>query len=158
MVIREIQISDNPKIRKVIQSTFLELQLPLEGTAYSDPDLFHMYESYQQSNAIYYIVEQNGIVTGGAGIKPLELNNNEVCELQKMYFSPHIRRLGYGKLILKYCLDFAQSAGYKYCYLETISNLTNAINLYKINDFKNLSKPMGSTGHCSCDVWMIKAL
>jgi putative acetyltransferase len=30
--------------------------------------------------------------------------------------------------------------------------------LYKKNGFLNLNKPMGGTGHYSCNVWMLKKI
>jgi putative acetyltransferase len=33
-----------------------------------------------------------------------------------------------------------------------------AINLYKKYGFYELKAPIGNTGHCGCDVWMLKDL
>jgi putative acetyltransferase len=33
-----------------------------------------------------------------------------------------------------------------------------ASRLYRKNGFVNLEKPLGNTGHYSCNVWMIKEL
>jgi len=158
MIIREIQLKDNAQIEKVIKQTFLEVGLPLVGTAYEDKETAKMYESYQEKNEIYFVVEIDGEVKGGAGIKHLKDFEDDVCELQKMYFSSKIRGKGYGKIMIEKCLKSAKELGYKKCYLESASILQTAIHIYEKYGFKHLDKPLGSTGHYSCGVWMIKEL
>ena len=158
MIIREIQLKDNAQIEKVIKQTFLEVGLPLVGTAYEDKETTMMYESYQAENEIYFVIEVDGKVQGGAGIKHLNDFEEDVCELQKMYFSSKIRGKGYGKLIFEKCLQSAKELGYNKCYLESASILKTAIHIYEKFGFEHLDKPLGSTGHYSCGVWMIKEL
>lgn len=158
MRIREIKIEDNSQIELVIKSTFKELGLPLEGTAYEDKETTRMFESYQEEKSIYFVVEEDGKVKGGGGIKSLSITDNTVCELQKMYFSNELRGKGYGQKLLSICLDAAQKMGYTHCYLETLWELKKAIKLYIKNDFKELKRPMGYTGHTSCGVWMLKTI
>ena len=158
MIIREIQLKDNAQIEKVIKQTFLEVGLPLVGTAYEDKETTKMYESYKGKNEIYFVVEIDGEVQGGAGIKHLKDFEDDVCELQKMYFSSKIRGKGYGKIMIEKCLKSAKELGYKKCYLESASILQTAIHIYEKYGFKHLDKPLGSTGHYSCGVWMIKEL
>ena len=38
MIIREIQLEDNAQIEAVIRGCFPEFKIPLEGTAYADPE------------------------------------------------------------------------------------------------------------------------
>ncbi|MBT8260875.1 MAG: GNAT family N-acetyltransferase [Flavobacteriaceae bacterium] len=158
MLIREIQLKDNKQIEKVIKDTFIEVGLPLKGTAFEDIETSKMFESYQGENEIYFVIEVNGEVLGGAGVKQLKEFKNEVCEIQKMYFSPIIRGKGYGKIIFEKCLQTAKELGYKKCYLESASVLKTAIHIYKKYGFKHLDKPLGNTGHYSCGVWMTKDL
>ena len=158
MIIREIQLKDNAQIEKVIKQTFLEVGLPLVGTAYEDKETTMMYESYQAEKEIYFVIEVDGEVLGGAGIKHHKDFEDNVCELQKMYFSSKIRGKGYGKLIFEKCLQSAKELGYNKCYLESASILKTAIHIYEKYRFKHLDKPLGSTGHYSCGVWMIKEL
>lgn len=158
MLIREIQIYDNAQIEKVIKDTFIEVGLPLKGTAYEDVETSNMFESYQNKNEIYFVIEIDGVVQGGAGIKHLKDFESDVCELQKMYFSSKIRGFGYGKLMFEKCLQAAKDLGYKKCYLESASILKTAIHIYEKYGFKHLERPLGNTGHYSCGVWMIKEL
>lgn len=158
MIIREIQQHDNEAVANVIKTAFPELGLPLVGTAYEDEETGKMFESYQETNEVYFVVEEDGKVLGGGGIKKLKNNEDNVCELQKMYFSPEIRGKGYGKLLFEKCLQSAKDFGYKQCYLESASQLKAAIHIYEKYGFKHLDGPLGNTGHYSCGVWMIKNL
>lgn len=158
MIIREIQQHDNVAIEQIIKAILQEFDLPMVGTVYEDKEIARMYESYQADNEIYYVIESKGVVLGGGGIKHLKDFDDDVCELQKMYFLPKIRGKGYGRLLFNKCLDTARQMGYKRCYLESASQLKAAINIYKKSGFKHLDAPLGNTGHYACGVWMIKDL
>jgi len=157
-LIRKIKLGDNSAIEQVIKAVFLEFNMPMIGTAYEDKETPRMYESYQGKREIYYVIENNGEVVGGGGIKPLNDFKNDVCELQKMYFSPSIRGKGFGKKMFNICMQAAKDFGYKKCYLESASQLKVAIHIYETNGFVHLDKPLGNTGHYSCGIWMIKDL
>ncbi|MBT8264981.1 MAG: GNAT family N-acetyltransferase [Bacteroidia bacterium] len=157
-LIREIEPKDNAKVEAIIKAIFPEFGMPLDGTAYADVETPRMYESYQGAKEVYFVLEENGQVVGGAGIKPLKNYEADVCELQKMYFTPSVRGKGYGRIMFNKCLDKAKALGYKKCYLESASQLKIAIQLYEKEGFKHLEQPLGFTGHYSCGVWMIKDL
>lgn len=158
IIIREIKKSDNPTMETIIKACFPEFGIPLTGTAYSDLETSQMFESYQNKNEVYFVLDCDGEVLGGAGIKHLKDFDTDICELQKMYFSPKIRGKGFGKLLFKKCLKIAKDLGYKQCYIETEPYLKAAIHIYESFGFKYLDRPLGNTGHFSCGVWMIKDL
>jgi putative acetyltransferase len=158
IVIREIELEDNVQIEQIIRTCFHEFKIPLEGTAYSDNETPRMFESYQNNNDVYYVIDNNGEILGGGGIKPLKDFEADVCEIQKMYFSPKIRGKGYGKLMFKKCMQSAIDLGYKQCYLESAPQLKAAIHIYENSGFKHLKSALGNTGHHACGVWMIKDL
>ena len=84
--------------------------------------------------------------------------NKEICELQKMYLIPEIRGLGLGLELLDLCINEAKALGFKKMYLETLYSMESANKLYTKCKFKELSKPLGQTGHHGCDRWMIRDL
>ena len=86
--IRKIVKDDDLQIESVIRSVFHELNIPLIGTAYEDPETSSMYEAYSMPRSIYFVAEYNGKVIGGAGIRPLNGSLENICELQKMYGLP----------------------------------------------------------------------
>lgn len=158
--IRTIQIQDNPSIAQVIREVSKEFGLaPESGFAVADPVLDDLYQVYAQPNAQYWVIEDaNGRVVGGGGLSPLQ-GDATVLEIQKMYFLPELRGLGFAKKILEKCFEFAQQQGFQSCYLETTQDLWQAIKLYEKLGFKHLSQPKGNTGHSHvCEVWMLKTL
>lgn len=145
-------------MREIIQSVILEYGAPKIGTAYSDAATQAMYNHYQQPRRAYFVIELDGEVIGGAGIGPLDNSNENVCELQKMYFGKQARGKGMGGKLMQHCIEIAQTFKYQSIYLETMDNMYEAQKLYKRVGFELLEAPLGDTGHFSCPVQMIKKL
>ncbi|WP_166964423.1 GNAT family N-acetyltransferase [Yeosuana marina] len=158
ITVREIQQQDNAQLEQVIRACFHEFKIPLKGTAYEDEETPRMFESYQKDNEVYYVIDADGEVLGGGGVKPLKDFEGSVCEIQKMYFSPKVRGKGYGNLLFEKCMKAAKELGYKQCYIESAPQLKAAIHIYETHGFKHLDGSLGNTGHFSCGVWMIKDL
>ncbi len=158
MVIRKIEQKDNAAVAEIVRTVMIELGAPKVGTAYADPNLDTMYETYQNPNAVYFVVEQDEKIIGGAGIKQLDNGDETICELQKMYFLPEARGLGVGSKMIALCLQQAKEFGFKKCYLETMPFMIDAQKLYKKFGFYNIDGSMGNTGHTYCSVWMLKDL
>lgn len=157
MTIRPIQEKDNKAIANVIRQVFTGDGFPLQGTAFADPELDKMFETYSRPQSVYFVVEDKGAIVGGAGIGPVA-QAPDTCELQKMYFLKSIRGRGIGLQMIQKCLRHAAALGYKKCYLETLAEMRHARQLYVKVGFDYLDKPMGNTGHTTCGVWMIKNL
>ena len=157
-ILREIEQKDNEQIAKVIRNVLIDLDVPKVGTAYEDKALEDMTEAYNKTTSAYYVLENNGKIIGGAGIAQLDNYDGNICEFQKMYFLPEARGLGLGSKMISICLDKAKEFGFEKCYLETMPYMNSARALYKKNGFISLEKPIGNTGHYSCNVWMIKDL
>lgn len=158
LIIRKIIKEDNQAVAQLIRAVFDELNIPKVGTAYEDPYLDFMFEEYNKPKSVYYVVENNGKIVGCAGIAPLENEAPVICELQKMYFLPETRGLGIGAKMMDKCLESAKDFGFENCYIETMPFMHAAQKLYKKSGFEYLDAPMGSTGHTSCPVWMLKKL
>ncbi|WP_053978065.1 GNAT family N-acetyltransferase [Mangrovimonas xylaniphaga] len=157
IVIREIKAEDDAQVAAVIRDVLIEFGVPKVGTAYEDVALDCMTITYSAPKMVYYVLDDNGKVIGGAGIAPLE-GEVDVCELQKMYFLPEARGTGLGSAMMTKCLEKAKDLGFKKCYLETLPYMKAATKLYGKVGFETLEAPMGNTGHYSCNVWMIKEL
>ena len=158
MIIRPIEKIDNAEIAQVIRTVLFELNVPKVGTAYADPHLDYLFETYDKPKSVYYVVEKDHKIIGGAGVSQLENGDETICELQKMYFLPEARGLGLGTQMMEKCLQSARDFGFKKCYLETMPNMVDAQKLYQKVGFEYLCEPLGNTGHNSCPVWMIKNL
>jgi putative acetyltransferase len=155
MIIREIQKKDNPEIANIIQSVLMEMGAPKIGTAYSDPFLFELSEVYSQPKTVYYVLENEGKILGGAGIGTLDNDDPYMCEFQKMYFLPEARGKGFAYKIMEIAIQKAIDFGYQKCYIETMPYMKDAQKLYKKFGFKNIDAPIGNTGHTSCPVWLL---
>jgi putative acetyltransferase len=156
--IRKIEKKDNAAVAQLIRAVFDELNIPKVGTAYADPYLDLMFEEYSKPKSAYFVVENNGKIVGGAGVAPLENETETFCELQKMYFLTETRGRGIGGQMMERCLQTAKDFGFEKCYLETMPFMHDAQKLYKKVGFEYICSPMGSTGHVSCPVWMLKDL
>ncbi len=155
MIIREIQKKDNLAIAAIVQSVLMEMGAPKIGTAYSDPFLFELSEVYSQPKTIYFVLENEGKIVGGAGIGTLDNDDTSICEFQKMYFLPEARGKGFAAKMLDLSIAKAREFGYSKCYIETMPYMNAAQKLYRKFGFKNLDAPIGNTGHTSCPVWML---
>ena len=158
MKIRIITQSDNQALAIALRKVLVEMGVPKTGTAYEDKELDAMFEAYQNPHSVYYVIEHNEQLLGGAGISPLREGADNVCELQKMYFLPEARGKGMGKKMISLCLDFAQAEGFEKCYIETMPNMEVALQLYLKSGFTYIDTPLGNTGHTSCPIWMLKVL
>lgn len=157
-IIRPIQKDDNAQVAAVVRKVLVDMGAPKVGTAYADEALDTMYEHYDRPKAAYFVVEDNGIVIGCAGIAQLDNYDGNVCELQKMYFLEEARGKGLGSAMMKKCLDTARDFGFEQCYLETMPYMEAAQKLYKRTGFDYIDGPMGNTGHFSCPVHMLITL
>ncbi|MCZ8196785.1 MAG: GNAT family N-acetyltransferase [Flavobacterium sp.] len=158
MIIREIQPEDNQQIASVIRQVFIDDNYPKVGTAFADSQLDYMFENYKKPKAIYFVIEENGKILGGGGIAKLDNSDENICELQKMYFLQEVRGKGIGFQIIEKCLQKAKEFGYEKCYLETLPEMLVAQKLYKKVGFDYICSHLGGTGHTSCPIWMIKSI
>ncbi|MBB5360575.1 putative acetyltransferase [Rhodanobacter sp. ANJX3] len=153
--IRPISTGDNAAMAAVIRTVMPEFGADGPGFAIHDTEVDHLYEAYTQPHSAYFVVERNGAVLGGAGIAPLQNGEPDVCELRKMYFLPQARGTGAGTAMMQTCLDAARARGFRRCYLETLNGMDGAQALYARSGFRQIDKPMGDTGHFSCNRFFI---
>jgi len=158
ITIRTIIPSDNPYISKIVKDTLAEFGANHPNTVYYDPTTDTLFEVFQKERAIYFIAENENEIIGGAGIYPTDGLDNDTCELVKMYLVPQARGLGLGRTLIEKCLEYANTAGYKKVYLETMPELRQALKVYEKFGFTFLKGPMGNSGHTGCSLWMIKEL
>lgn len=89
-ILRPLTLTDNADIAAVIRQVSAEYGLtPDKGYGVSDLTLDNMYEVYSKPGAGYWVIEHDGKIVGGGGFAPLK-GNEDICELQKMYFLPVI--------------------------------------------------------------------
>ena len=157
-LIRPIEPHDDTTMAAIIRAVMPEFGADGPGFAIHDAEVDAMYETYSQPRSSYFVIERDGVVTGGGGVAPLQNAEPDVCELRKMYFLPVARGIGAGAAMMQRCLDAARAHGFRRCYLETLTGMDAAQTLYKRSGFSALCAPMGGTGHFSCDRFFIREL
>lgn len=158
MQIREIRHEDNEELARVIRSILEEHGVARPGTVYTDPTTDSLFELFQQEGSIYYVALDEGNIIGGCGIFPTVGLPHGMSELVKLYLLDTYRSKGIGKELMLRSIDFARNFGYESLYLETMDELSNAIQLYNILGFKTIDGPLGETGHFACEIRMVKEL
>ncbi|MBT2160999.1 GNAT family N-acetyltransferase [Zobellia barbeyronii] len=156
--IRSIRKEDNEQVAALIRKVLVDLGAPKVGTAYADVTLDHMFENYDKPRASYFVVEENETILGCAGIAQLDNSEDNICELQKMYFLEEARGRGIGSEMLQKCLEKAKEFNFEEIYLETMPYMKAAQKLYVRMGFEYIDKPLGDTGHYSCPVYMLAKL
>ena len=153
--IRPIVPGDNPAVAGIIRVVMTEFGAVGEGYSIEDPEVDTMFEAYYRPGAEFWVVELDGEVLGCGGYAPLKGGESDTCEIQKMYFLDTLRGRGLGSTLLRRCIEAARDAGYRLCYLETLESMDAARRLYRHYGFEDRNAPLGATGHCGCDRWMV---
>lgn len=156
--IRRITAADDPAVANIIRTVMPEFGADGPGFAIHDPEVAAMSENYAAPGHAYFVLERDGRVIGGAGIAPLAGDVAGVCELRKMYFLREARGIGAGAAMMAVCLDYARQAGYRHCYLETLSGMDAAAKLYERSGFSRITQAMGATGHFACNRFYLREL
>lgn len=115
--IRLVRLEDNVVLAQDLLEVLIEMKVPFDGTALSDPELDAIYDSYQYVKADYWIVCYRNRILGGAGIAPLRNGPYAFYELQKMYFLLKTKEKELGSQIMRKCLQQARRFGFTDCYL-----------------------------------------
>jgi len=155
--LRLIEPQDNAPLAAIIRAALTEFGANRPGFAWQDPELSNLSQAYAGHAHAYWVVTLGSKLVGGCGIAPLKPRVGGTCELQKMYLCRSARGQGLGTLMMKTALAFA-SEHYRWCYLETLTNMMAAASLYRRASFIALPKPLIGTEHGGCDCWYLKEL
>lgn len=153
---RPIRHDDNDAVAAVIRAVLTEFGCTGPGFAIHDPEVDKMCETYSAPRSAYFVIEHDGNVVGGGGVAPLKGGDASICELQKFYILPEYRGHGYGWQLIALCLQSALAHGFTRCYVETMDHMDAAGKIYTRAGFQPIDKPMGATGHFSCNRWYLK--
>ena len=130
--------------------------LDIPGTAYFDEALDHLSVYYDRPGRAYYVLLEDGAVTGGVGLAQFE-GLPGCCELQKLYLSPTARGRGLGYRMIRFIEERARALGYRQMYLETHTNLQAAIHEYERSGYRQIPRP-AAVVHTTMDRFYIKEL
>lgn len=156
--IRTIVPSDNAEIARIIRAVLEEFGAARPGTVYTDPTTDDLYALFETPGSAYFIAELDGKMLGGCGVFPTKGLPDNYAELVKLYLLPEARGKGIGKMLMETCALSAKESGYTHLYLETMPELSIAVDLYERVGFRYLDAPCGVSGHHACNLWMLKEL
>ena len=158
MTITAVQESDNSALASLIRQAFEEHGAPKEGTVYSDPTTDNLYVSFKHERAVLWVAKEAGEILGCCGIYPTPGLPSDCAELVKFYLLSKARGKGIGRALMQRSFSSAIELGYSALYLESMPQFSKAVSMYEKLGFRRLEKPLGQSGHVSCDIWMIKQL
>lgn len=156
--IRLCSAQDDVALAYLIKNVFREFGIAKPGTVFSDPTTDKLSTYFSVRKSILWIAVRKEKIVGCCGIYPTEGLPESCAELVKFYLSKESRGKGIGTKLMQSCFQSAIDFGYDDLYLESFPEFSQAISMYQKNGFKQLSKPMGNSGHFACSVWMIKHL
>jgi len=157
LTIRPLEPADVPALLKIIGDARQEHRIASPGAEPLEPSDHDMYARYQRQRTLYFVAVLDGEVVGGAGVAPLSAADPLTCELQRMYLRPDARHRGIGHALLERCIAAAKQFLYVRCYLETATQMQEAVDFYGRHGFRDLQGPLGQREHRH-DRWMMRAL
>lgn len=158
MQIRKVIKDDNLLLAKMIRQVFHEYNAPHNGTVYSDPTTDNLFELFQVEKSLLWVAETDNEIVGCCGIYPTIGLPENCTELVKFYLSAGSRGKGIGKILIEKSIESAKGFGYSEIYLESLPEFSKAVSIYEKQGFIKLDRPLGKSGHSSCNIWMLKKL
>ena len=155
VILREVKKDDNLLLARMIRQVFEEHDAPQQGTVYSDPTTDDLYSLFRKPGSVLWVAEIEGIPAGCCGIYPTDGLENKCVELVKYYLAESARRQGTGRELMEKCIASARELGYRKLYLESLPHFSKAIRIYEKLGFYKLMRPLGSSGHPTCNIWML---
>lgn len=155
---RTIEQNDNAILAELIRNVFREFGIDQPGTVFTDPTTDYLFELFGTPNSIYWVAEANGSIIGGCGIYPTPGLPDGCAELVKLYLLPEARGKGIGLTLMQKSIASAVDFGFTHLYLESLPELSKAVNMYEKAGFRHISEPMGNSGHFACNIRMLLVL
>ncbi|MBR3106728.1 MAG: GNAT family N-acetyltransferase [Clostridia bacterium] len=138
---RPLSPRDDAAVAQLIRSSLKANRLDIPGTAYYDECLDHLSEYYRaEPRRDYYVLLEDGAVIGGVGLAAFDAFP-DCCELQKLYLAESARGRGLGYDMTLYIENRAREMGFRQIYLETHTNLQQAIRLYEKCGYQEIERP-----------------
>jgi putative acetyltransferase len=103
------------------------LNIDLSFQAFEE-ELTTLEKMYSFPDGAILLSKEKNIFTGCVAVRKKEAG---IAELKRMYIKPENRKQGLGKSLLENAIEIAIKLGYTKIRLDTLDNMTPAINLYK---------------------------
>lgn len=96
-----------------------------------DQELAGLSQIYRSEGAHFLLAGVDGVVVGCGGLRPLhDADVPNACEMKRLYVRPAFRRFGLGRALAEALMQSAIERGYSSMYLDTLSDMAAARELY----------------------------
>jgi ribosomal protein S18 acetylase RimI-like enzyme len=102
-----------------------------------DEELADVGKKYSRPSGRMYLPMAEG---KPAGCIALAGNNDDYCEMKRLYIRPAYRGRGFSRLLCERVIEDAKSIGYSYMRLETFPFMKSALRLYEKLGFEYIGK------------------
>jgi len=154
-IYREVREEDNRALARMIRQVFEEHEAPQKGTVYSDPTTDNLHGLFRTGGSVLWVAEVDEIPVGCCGVYPTEGLESTCAELAKYYLDERVRGRGIGRHLMEKCIQSARDMAYRQLYLESMPHFSKAVRIYEKLGFRELTQPLGNSGHTTCSIWML---
>ena len=113
-------------------TTMLGVNLTFQGY---DEEIKKLPGKYALPYGRLYIAYYNNKAAGCIALRKFE---NDGCEMKRLFVRPEYRHLKIGKKLVDKIIEDARELKYKYMVLDTLSNLHEAVSLYRKFGFQEV--------------------
>lgn len=100
-----------------------------------DGELATLPGKYAQPQGSLLLAWDEGIPVGCVALRPID---HEICEMKRLYVRPQARAQRLGRRLAERICDEAREVGYRRIYLDTLSTMRPALQLYKALGFQEI--------------------
>lgn len=87
--------------------------------------------AYTGSGEVFLLAQVDGAVAGCGAVRALpDADQPNACEMKRLYVLPAFRRFGLGRALAEALMQSAREAGFSSMYLDTLSDMAAARELY----------------------------
>jgi putative acetyltransferase len=133
-LIRQWQFQDRSGTTAIISNILAEYGLDWEPDG-ADRDVLDIETYYFDRGGDFWVVEDRGQLIGTGAYYPCNRGEKAV-EIRKMYLLPTARGQGLGRYLLAQLERVIAKKGYTQIWVETASNLKDAVRLYELNGYQ----------------------
>ena len=113
-------------------TTMLGVNLAFQGY---DEEIKNLPGKYALPYGRLYIAYYDNKAAGCIALRKFE---NDGCEMKRLFVRPEYRHLKIGKKLVDKIIENARELKYKYMVLDTLSNLHEAVSLYRKSGFQEV--------------------
>ncbi len=120
----------------IIESGGDEVRATL-SSQHLDDELKDLNKKYGEPYGRMYIARLNGET---AGCVSITRNDDEYCEIKRLYVRPEYRGKGVSKVLMEKAISEARDIGYRYMRLDSFPHMARAIQIYMKRGFYEIEK------------------